>query len=73
MAMSITADSLLLRSKLDCDVGYDAAVKGVSVVVTPPPHVSPQTDPSAGGQDSMVPESIAATAPGSSMAGAPVT
>ena len=33
MAMSITADSLLPRPKLDCDVGYDAAVKGASVVV----------------------------------------
>ena len=33
LAMSITADSLLSRPKLDCDVGYDAAVKGASVVV----------------------------------------
>ena len=33
MAMSITADSLLARPKLDCNVGYDAAVKGASVVV----------------------------------------
>ena len=33
MAMSITAHSLLARPKLDCDVGYDAAVKGASVVV----------------------------------------
>ena len=33
MAISTTTDSLLLRPKLDCDVGYDAAVKGVSVVV----------------------------------------
>jgi len=33
MAMSITADNLLPRPKLDFDVGYDAAVKGVSVVV----------------------------------------
>jgi hypothetical protein len=33
MAMSITADSLLPRPKLDCNVGYNAAVKGVSVVV----------------------------------------
>ena len=33
MAMSITADSLLPRPKLDCDVGYNAAVKGASVVV----------------------------------------
>ena len=33
MAMSITADSLLPRPKLDCDVGYDAVVKGASVAV----------------------------------------
>ena len=33
MAMSITADSLLPRPKLDYDVGYDAAVKGASIVV----------------------------------------
>ena len=32
-AMTITVDNLLLRSKLDCDVSYDAAVKDVSVVV----------------------------------------
>jgi len=32
-AMIITVDSLPSRPKLDCDVGYDAAVKGVSVVV----------------------------------------
>jgi hypothetical protein len=32
-AMTITVDSLLPRPKLDCDVGYDAAVKGMSVVV----------------------------------------
>ena len=32
-AMTITADSLLPRPKLDHDVGYDAAVKGASVVV----------------------------------------
>jgi hypothetical protein len=32
-AMTITADSLLSRPKLDCDVAYDTAVKGVSVVV----------------------------------------
>ena len=31
--MTITIDSLLPRLKLDCDVGYDAAVKGVSVAV----------------------------------------
>ena len=31
--MTITVDSLLPRPKLDCDVGYDAAVKDVSVVV----------------------------------------
>jgi hypothetical protein len=33
MVMSITADSLLLRPKLDYDVGYDAVVKGASIVV----------------------------------------
>jgi hypothetical protein len=33
MAMSITADSLLLIPKLDCDLDYNTAVKGVSVVV----------------------------------------
>ena len=33
MAMSITTDSLLLRPKMDYDVGYDAAVKGASVIV----------------------------------------
>ena len=32
-AMVITADSLLLRPKLDCDEGYDVAVKGPSVIV----------------------------------------
>ena len=32
-AMTITADSLLPRPKLDCGVGYDAATKGASVVV----------------------------------------
>ena len=32
-AMTITVDSLLPRLKLDYDVGYDAAVKDVSVVV----------------------------------------
>ena len=31
--VTITVDSLLPRLKLDCDVGYDAAVKDVSVVV----------------------------------------
>ena len=31
--MIITADSLLLRSKLDCNGGYDMAMKGPSVVV----------------------------------------
>ena len=35
MAMSIIADSLLPRLKLDCDMGYDAAVKGASEVVIP--------------------------------------
>ena len=33
-AMTITVDSSLLRTKLDCDVGYDVAMKGASVVVT---------------------------------------
>jgi hypothetical protein len=33
-AMTITIDSLLPRPKLDCDVGYDVAVKGASVVVS---------------------------------------
>ena len=32
--MSITTDSLLPRPKLDYDVGYDATVKGASVVVS---------------------------------------
>ena len=32
-ATTITVDSLLPRPKLDCNVGYDAAIKGVSVVV----------------------------------------
>ena len=32
-AMTITIDSSLSRPKLDCDVGYDAVVKGVIVVV----------------------------------------
>jgi hypothetical protein len=32
-AMTITINSLPSRLKLDCDVGYDAAVKGASVVV----------------------------------------
>ena len=32
-AITITIDSLLPRLKLDCDVGYDVAVKGASVVV----------------------------------------
>ena len=32
-AMTITVNSLLSRPKLDCDVGYDVAVKGASVVV----------------------------------------
>ena len=33
MAMTITIDILLSRPKLDCDGGYDAAVKGLRVVV----------------------------------------
>jgi hypothetical protein len=32
-AMTITIDSLPPRPKLNCDVHYDAAVKGASVVV----------------------------------------
>ena len=32
-ATTITVDSLLPRPKLDCDVGYDVAVKCASVVV----------------------------------------
>jgi len=32
-AITITVDSLLPRLKLDCDVGYDMAMKGVSVAV----------------------------------------
>ena len=43
--MSITADSLLPRPKLDCDVGYDAAVKGTSVVVKMKPIVHVETPP----------------------------
>ena len=34
-AMTITVDSLLPRMKLDYDVGYDATMKGASVVVIP--------------------------------------
>jgi hypothetical protein len=33
MAMTITVDILLPRLKLDCDRGYDATMKGLSVVV----------------------------------------
>ena len=33
-AMTITIDSLLPRPKLDYDVGYDATMKGASVVVS---------------------------------------
>ena len=33
-AMTITADNLPSSLKLNCNVGYDAAVKGASVVVT---------------------------------------
>ena len=32
-AITITDDSLLPRPKLDCDGGYDVAMKGPSVVV----------------------------------------
>ena len=32
-AMTITVNSVLPRLKLDCGVGYDVAMKGVSVVV----------------------------------------
>ena len=34
MAMTITVDNLLPRPKLDCNGGYDTAVKGPSVVVS---------------------------------------
>jgi hypothetical protein len=37
-AMTITADSLLPRTKLDYDVGYDTTIKGASVVVSHPMH-----------------------------------
>ena len=33
-AITFIVDSLLSRPKLDYDVGYDAAVKGASVVVS---------------------------------------
>ena len=33
-AMTITVDSLLPRSKLDCDGHYNMAVKGLDIVVT---------------------------------------
>ena len=40
--MTISTESLLPRPKLDCDGGYDVAVKGVSeVVVVPMPDVQP--------------------------------
>jgi hypothetical protein len=53
-AMTITADSLLSRPKLDCDVGYDVAVKGLSVVVMDPcdfilSHWEEAQHPSKGG------------------------
>jgi hypothetical protein len=35
-AMIITADSILLRPKLDYNGGYDVAVKGPSIVVSDP-------------------------------------
>ena len=38
MAMTIIVDSLPPRPKLDYDGGYDAAVKGPSVVVYIPPY-----------------------------------
>ena len=38
MAMTFTVNSLLSRPKLDYDGGYDAAVKGPSVVVYIPPY-----------------------------------
>jgi hypothetical protein len=34
VAMTITADSILPRTKSDCDRGYDVTVKGASVIVT---------------------------------------
>jgi hypothetical protein len=39
-SMTITIDILLPRLKLDCNVGYDVAVKGASVVVHDPIPVS---------------------------------
>ena len=46
MTTTIIADSLLPRPKLDCDGGYDVAVKGASAVVmrllgsSEPPNVT---------------------------------
>jgi hypothetical protein len=40
-AMTFTVDSSLPRPKLDCDVGYEAAVKGVSIVVGMPCSKAP--------------------------------
>ena len=37
-AMTITVDILLPRPKLDCEVGYDVAEKGASVVMDVRPH-----------------------------------
>ena len=34
-AVTITIDNLLPRPKLDYDVGYDATMKGASIVVHP--------------------------------------
>jgi hypothetical protein len=42
MATTFTAASSLMRLKLDCYVGYDAAVKGVSIVVSPDACAAPR-------------------------------
>jgi len=44
-ATTITINSLLARPKLDCDVGYDTAVKGASVVVMATPVPTPTLAP----------------------------
>jgi hypothetical protein len=50
MAMTITADRLLPRSKLDYYVGCDAAVKGASVVVWPQWAGPPPSSCTSGGR-----------------------
>jgi hypothetical protein len=62
-AMTITADSLLPRPKLDYDVGYDAAIKGASVVVSCPMH-----DPIGGVVDRATPKGQRSGSPRASMA-----